>query len=495
MSENLYDLALKAQQEGDIDTAIRCYRDLHEKNPENMEVTLLLGILYGQQKAWSQAITFYKKAIAIDPNHENTFFNLALAELSEKRTDDAIINLQNTLKINPNHAKARRQLAQILQQRGEFKEAISHYQFSIHDDPDHVDTYINLGAALISTGDIMDAIQQFNKALVLDPQNFEAHYNLGAIYLNAKNLEQALIHYISLLDKHSSPEIYYNIGVIYMYQNRQSDAIGFLRQAIDYDNTYFDAHVNLGVCYLKIHDIAKAAEHYQIAHNIRPNNHEISYLLDALQQKNTQNSAPKDFVRNLFDQYAPYFEKHLMEHLDYQSPQKLYDAVCKIIPAHKTNLVILDLGCGTGLCGTLFKKSSKKLIGVDISPMMVNEAKSKNLYDEIIIEDIVHALDHLKQNDLILAADVFGYIGDLDKIFSLAHAALNKEGIFAFTIEKQDDSINTDYHLEQTARFTHSAHYIQQLSKKYGFNIALQEEITLRKQNNTPLQGLLFILK
>ncbi len=495
MSKNLYDLALEAQHEGDIAKAIDYCQTLLKKKPEHLEGIILLGILYSQQKQWSNAIDCYEKAFAIDPTQENAFFNLAIAQLNDQQIEAAIENLKNTLKLNPNHAKAHRQLGQILQQREALEEAITHYKLSIENDPDHVDTYINLGAALLSSGNTLDAIQYFNKALVIDPQNFEAHYNLGATYLNTRNLDQALIHYISLLDSHASPEIYYNIGVIYMYQERQSDAIGFLRQAIEYDNDYFNAHVNLGVCYLKIDDIPKATYHYEIAHQLDPENEEITYLVDALEQNNNQSKAPKEYLCNLFDQYAPYFEQHLTEHLHYQSPKNLYEAVLKTLGTEKNDFVIVDLGCGTGLCGTLFKKLSKKLIGIDISPKMNIEAKAKNIYDEIITEDIQDALKTLKNNDIIIAGDVFTYIGDLDNIFSLVQQALNNNGIFAFTLEKQDESEKSDYHLQQTARFTHSPNYIHRLAKKHGFTINTEEEITLRTQNEKPLPGLVFALK
>ena len=83
------------------------------------------------------------------------------------------------------------------------------------------------------------------------------------------------------------------------------------------------------------------------------------------------------------------------------------------------------MGCGTGLCGELFKSAAASITGVDIADQMLAVAKQKNIYDTLIEADILDYL--IKQHeayDLILAGDVLVYFGDLNGIFSAAHQAL-----------------------------------------------------------------------
>lgn len=47
------------------------------------------------------------------------------------------------------------------------------------------------------------------------------------------------------------------------------------------------------------------------------------------------------------------------------------------------SLDILDLGCGTGLIGSWFKDYARKLVGVDVSPTMLDMATKKGCYHEL----------------------------------------------------------------------------------------------------------------
>ncbi len=54
---------------------------------------------------------------------------------------------------------------------------------------------------------------------------------------------------------------------------------------------------------------------------------------------------------------------------------------------------MLDAGCGTGLCGPIFRNISGSMIGVDLSPEMVEKARERKVYDELEVADIGKALD------------------------------------------------------------------------------------------------------
>src|ERR1051325_6511202 len=77
------------------------------------------------------------------------------------------------------------------------------------------------------------------------------------------------------------------------------------------------------------------------------------------------------YVRTLFDQYAPRFDRALAD-LSYAAPALLRDAVTKHGRRFGT---MLDLGCGTGLAGAAFRPHVDWLVGVDLSPNMIAEAR------------------------------------------------------------------------------------------------------------------------
>ena len=44
---------------------------------------------------------------------------------------------------------------------------------------------------------------------------------------------------------------------------------------------------------------------------------------------------------------------------------------------------VMDAGCGTGLCGPLFKNLSSHLAGIDLSQRMIDRARDRRIYDHL----------------------------------------------------------------------------------------------------------------
>ena len=150
------------------------------------------------------------------------------------------------------------------------------------------------------------------------------------------------------------------------------------------------------------------------------------------------------------------------------------------------------MGCGTGLCGVPFRRLASKLIGVDLSEKMLDAARQKNIYDELRHADINSVLEKSRDIDLVLAGDVFGYVGELDETFALTKMALKPEGWFAFTVEK---TFSAPFYLQSNARFAHSRDYIDSLAQKHDFTIVRCDNAVLREQKQQPVEGYLFLLR
>ena len=132
--------------------------------------------------------------------------------------------------------------------------------------------------------------------------------------------------------------------------------------------------------------------------------------------------------------------------------------------------------------------------GVDLSPAMVEKARERGAYDRLEAKDILDALRGSPQRwDLLVAADVLMYLGDLAPVFEAAVAALRPGGRFAFTVEAGEGD---RYQLgKQTHRFAHSKPYVDHLSRIFGFETETLEEITVRKEAGQPVRGLLAMLR
>jgi predicted TPR repeat methyltransferase len=170
----------------------------------------------------------------------------------------------------------------------------------------------------------------------------------------------------------------------------------------------------------------------------------------------------------------------------------LRSAIGRALGPDSGKIDILDLGCGTGLCGPVFRDIADHLSGVDISSGMLGKAEEKNVYDTLRRVELVNFLQGETENfDLALAADVFIYISDLRPAFEACAGALKEEGLFAFSIEFFPGD---GYILRPSGRFGHSLKYIRSQAEMAGFSVFQCDEIILRMEHDEPVPGHLFVL-
>jgi len=204
----------------------------------------------------------------------------------------------------------------------------------------------------------------------------------------------------------------------------------------------------------------------------------------------TPAGAPENYIRGLFDQYADRFEAHLIEGLAYRGPGLLADALARLGVEHFGH--VIDLGCGTGLCGARFRAASDRLTGVDLSPRMIIEARGKGVYDRLETGGIADFLarEPARSANLVLAADVFVYFGDLAPVFAAASRVLEPAGLFAFTLQRASDG---DYELGPDMRFSQSEAYVKRVARGAGLSIALLEQASTRKDAGADAPGLVVV--
>jgi predicted TPR repeat methyltransferase len=206
-------------------------------------------------------------------------------------------------------------------------------------------------------------------------------------------------------------------------------------------------------------------------------------------------AAPQPYVVQLFDSVAGDFDQHLNDTLKYRVPQLLAEALarCGGLPAGAS---VLDLGCGTGLAGALLRPQAARLEGVDLSPGMLEQARRRGIYDALACGDIVEHLEALSAPvDLVLAADVFVYLGDLAPVFAASAAALRPGGLFAFSVEALGAAAGVDFLLCRTRRYAHALDYVLRLTAAHGFEVALLEAAVLREEGGADVAGGIVVLR
>lgn len=189
----------------------------------------------------------------------------------------------------------------------------------------------------------------------------------------------------------------------------------------------------------------------------------------------TAERADAGYVRTLFDQFAADYDTRMRGRLGYAAPGILRDLAGLLIDP-SARFDFLDLGCGTGLSGLAFRPVARSLVGVDLSPRMLDMARELNIYDRLIEAD-VETLDIAATFDIIVAADVLVYLGDLAKLFAAVRARLKPEGLWLFTTEKSE---SPDFCLGEKRRYRHSGTYLREIADSHGFDVASLVECVTR---------------
>jgi predicted TPR repeat methyltransferase len=188
------------------------------------------------------------------------------------------------------------------------------------------------------------------------------------------------------------------------------------------------------------------------------------------------------------------FDEGMTKQLDYVVPVHVEAHMARLFGNESASMDILDLGCGTGLYGSVLKRWARKLIGVDLSAVMLDEARRKGVYDELVRGELIETLDGIsEQYDLVIAMDVLVFFGDLAPIFERVRKVLRPQGLFILDLEKGDEAHPWQLHI--FGNYVHSRGYITELTERHGFSELLCEEMEIRKEVSSRIKGYLLFLR
>ena len=245
--------------------------------------------------------------------------------------------------------------------------------------------------------------------------------------------------------------------------------------------------------------LAEAAAAYAEVLALDPEDHGgAAVRLAAMGQGATPERAPQAYVQTLFDQQAEAFEEILVDRLGYGVPGIVLDLVAPLAPFSR----VLDLGCGTGLAGELLRPLAGYLSGVDLSEAMLGIADDKGVYDDLYLGDVVEFLAAEDEEggapfDLIVATDVFPYLGAVEGLVEGAARNLEPGGHFVFSTETLPDEAfgGRPFIVGPHQRFAHAEAYLRAALVASGFAVSAVDPITVRHEMGAPVPGHLVLAR
>ncbi|MHC4474101.1 MAG: tetratricopeptide repeat protein [Planctomycetota bacterium] len=414
---------------------------------------------YHQDGQLGKAERIYKEILAKDPSHPDALHFLGLVTAQTGRKDLGENLMRKAIQVLPHNAVYYHNLATLIKDQEKWDEAIVLYQKAVALQPDYSDAWRNLGLTLYSQNRVDDAIASYRKVTEINPTDAEAFLELGNLFEERGDL---------------------------------NEAISCFRQTIQLQPDFIAAHNNMGNALEKLGKLDDAIACFQRVVELDPTHSSAKHHLSALSGQTTD-TAPMEYVKELFDRYASSFDQHLVKQLEYEIPNLLRRSFNDLVKTGLCFQNVIDLGCGTGLSGEEFRSISNCLTGVDISPRMVEEAREKGIYDVLHAGDMLEFLQGTAEKfDLFVATDVFVYVGNLEPIFAAIQSCSARNAYFAFSTEScKGDS----YILRPTGRYAHSLPYIQLLAVQHCFVIEMNPATVIRRQEQERIMGNCFVLK
>ena len=463
-----------------------------------------------------------------------------------ERYDDSLLVLRAAVASSPHEPDYLNNLAVVLERSGRTAEAIPIAEHSLalrHAQPD---SWIFLGNMKRAQADLPGAQTAFETARALDPNAPLAWQGLGLIHQQQRRHRAALDCFITCI-KLSGPTapLLAILGQLFYQTGQFEKSRDAYAAAIDYDPAnpvYRRMQREMQFLCAAIADtpleealriyaqnqpatptaddkdipqllqstfsLLSAFGHEDAARRIGalrlalcPTSATAAYLLQALNGATSLPRSPDAYLREYFDAFAARFDEHLVGTLGYDIPAQLAAALIPCLPA-RPRLHTLDAGCGTGLCGPTIRPFSAKLTGVDLSPAMLDRARQRLLYDRLICSELTTYLCHRAGKegggeggfDLIIAADVLIYFGDLAALAAAFAQALRPGGLCAFSTERPPLSAPSGHQLLPSGRFAHDPAYILATFQSH-FAPRHTSETTIRLEACRPVPGNIYIFQ
>lgn len=428
--------------------------------PPQAEVTydeaLKMAIGLHREGRWDAAEKLYRRLLSFQPGDANAMHFLGMLLHQRGQRDEALPLLQRSVQIDPTVAAWHNNLGNALLDAGRGQEAAEAYERSFDLDPDNLDVLNNLGCMLMRLKRFDEAEVSLRTALERDPDHADAHFNMASLLSRVGRLPQAQQHFARSLElKPQDTRTRRLLGIVYAQAGRLEEAATVFREWL-------------------------AAE---------PESVQARHHLAAVTGHAVPERAPDDYVVDVFDNFAGSFDERLTA-LEYRAPQLVGEALAAQLgtPPAAPALDVLDAGCGTGLCAPHLRPYARRLVGVDLSPGMLEQARRRGGYDLLQAAELTAWLGtQAAAFDVIVSADTLCYFGRLEAVLAAAAGALRTGGVLVFTVEARTEG--PDHQLEPHGRYSHTQAYVQRCLAAAGLSATQLTSVALRKEAGQQVAG------
>jgi predicted TPR repeat methyltransferase len=432
-----------------------------EQRPSNdraltLDEAVSVALALQQAEQWAAAEDIYSRILEVAPNHADALHFSGVLAHQRGRTEDAVTLIERSLELEPERADWYSNLGIVLQDQLRLDDAIAAYRSAIALDPTHANAHSNHGVVLRAKGKVAEAEEAYRAAIRIDPEHSDAYHNLGVLLNAQKRPREAAVCFSKVITlRPKDPEARRLLALAHCTLGEIDQAVGIFEKWLEDD----------------------------------PDDPVARHMLAACSGRNVPLRASDAFIETTFDSFAASFDSKLAKLL-YRAPELVTEMLKRSDVAPSKSLDVLDAGCGTGLCGPLIAPYARRLVGVDLSERMLDQAGERNVYDELVNGELTAYLAGCTEAfDVIVSADTLVYFGPLEAVVGASENALRPGGRLIFTVEELVGAHEEGYSIGTSGRYRHAREHVQAVLTA----ASLRPEIAsaeLRLEAGEPVAGL-----
>jgi tetratricopeptide (TPR) repeat protein len=301
--------AFALEQQGQTIEAEAAWRSVLKAHPSDAEAYAHLGFLEARQEHYKEAVTFYRKALALNPNMPGLQLNLGLALFKGGELKQAIAVFTPLLKAAPPSSPEAQRLTALIGLAyygvGEYTAALPYLRKAAADDPKNLQFRMLLAHSCLSAkqfqcvldvyheilllnaesaeadmlaGEALDemkntagAIEQFRAAVKADPREPNVHFGLGYLLWTQNQFDEAATEFeAELVNVPENAQALAFLADSYMQTNRSEKAMQLIEKSLKISPNLERAHLDLGILYVDAGRHDDAAREFQTAAKLAP---------------------------------------------------------------------------------------------------------------------------------------------------------------------------------------------------------------------------------
>jgi tetratricopeptide (TPR) repeat protein len=237
-----------------------CTTAIIENVKETDPVALLnKGIAANVKGQYDRAITYFNKAIEIDPKFAEAYNNRGKSFYYKEHYDQTISDCNKALELNPGLAEAYSSRGYAYMRKEKYDHAIADFSRSIKINPWEAKAYYNRGWAYYKKSQYEKAIADFSRSIELNPSDADAYYQRGYAYMRKEKYDHAIADFSRSIELNpSDADAYHQRGVSHAGKGELDQAISDFTKTLKLNPRHEYVHHNRAVIYVNKRQYLKA---------------------------------------------------------------------------------------------------------------------------------------------------------------------------------------------------------------------------------------------